>query len=316
MKVLMHTPRYVDSVACTIADGFLDLGHEVYNTKGKLNYGEPAPNGSLYDLYLMADTDDSEALKYISRAGHPQIIIHGHDRWTDYLRAPVSPIKPVPDQYCDIMFVRDLDEEVQGRKWYPTYPLDYGIERRYIEAVLDVAEDCKFMERPDDVVFYGTLTTANRERYLNALKATGTVKVKFGKYEFNTPDSKWSEWVHGRYTHDPAYYRALTRSKMVFCPIGAGSTCFRHMEAYAAGCIPLIQRPPDEIIPLHKFVDGYNCLMWEDEKELIDKVEDCLADPISMYRLHINCMAFASKHLLTKHVAQFILDKIKEHGLL
>lgn len=312
MRILMHTPNYVDSVACTIADGLLDLGHQVYNTRGRLNYGEPAPDGTIYDLYLMCDTDDKEALKYVSRAGHPQIIVHAHDRWTDYLYAPMSNTKPVPDQYCDIMFVRDLDHEVHSRKWYPTFPLDYGIERRYIEAAM-AKPLYDFVNRPYDIVFYGTLSTARRIHYLEKLRyADSNYKIDYGANVFNNPDGVWSQWVYGRYTHDPAYYERLAQSKMVFCPVGAGASCFRHMEAYAAGSIPLIQKYPSDIIPLHNFVDGENCILWEDEKDLLDKVDDILSDPQKQMDLHNRCWEFGQEYLLTRCVAQYMLDKINE----
>jgi hypothetical protein len=314
MKILMHTPNYVDSISCTIADGLVDLGHKVYNTKGKLNYGEPAPDGSLYDIYLMCDTDDQGALSRISQAGHPRIIVHGHDRWTDYLYAPNSPVKPVPLQHCDIMFVRDLDQELHNREWYPTFPLDYGIERRYLEETASTPHYMSFVDRPVDVMFYGTLVTARRIYYLEKMVNAGTFKVEYGAYKFNdtVPNSAWNQWIHGRYTHNPGYYHELTRAKFIFAPIGAGCSCFRHMEAYAAGCIPLIQKYPDEILPLHKFVDGENCVLWENENELINKVEDYLSDRNKLIKLQANCLYYARNNLLTRHVAQYMLDKIEE----
>jgi hypothetical protein len=308
MRILMHTPNYVDSMACTIADGLLDLGHRVWNTKGKLNYGEAAPDGSLYDIYFMADTDDQDALRWISRAGHPRVIVHAHDRWTDYLYAPNSPVKPVPRQHCDVMFVRDLDTSVKAENnQYAVYPLDYGIERRYQEACAPYLDT----PREPKVIFYGTISTARRTHYLSCL-ANADISVEAGTCRYVQPDNKWSEWIHGRYTHDPAYYKQLCTALFGFAPLGAGASCFRHMEVYAAGCIPVIQKYPEDIIPLHNFVDGENCILWGDEKELVEKVEHYLDfDNVDETEaLRRRCYEFGQTKLLSKHVAQYMLEKI------
>jgi hypothetical protein len=314
MRILMHTSRYVDSLACTVADGLIDLGHEVYNTKGQLNYGEPAQQG-MYDLYIMADTDDHKALEGLSDTSsspRPRLVIHAHDRWIDYLNAPNSPIKPVPDCVCDIMFVRDLDISVGGKRDYPTYPIDYGAERRYQNACQPYVNNDS---RKQAMVFYGTLSTAKRLTYLEAVKRAG-IAVDYGAYNFNTPDGHWSKWVYGRYTHDPNYYKELCKYMYGFAPFGAGSSCFRHAELYSAGCIPVIQHYPDDIISLHNFVDGENCILWKTGEELIIKLLFYNEHLTKAEDLRRRCYEFGQKYMLTKYIAQFMLDKMKEHKLI
>ncbi len=206
----------------------------------------------------------------------------------------------------DVLFVRDYDGVPSGPN---VYPIDYGIERRYIEACADPEP---LLQRPVDVMFYGTLSTAWREQKLMALRSAG-FNVKYGAYKFNNPDDKWSYWIYGRYTHDPNYYRALTTAKMIFCPIGAGCTCFRHMEAYAAKAIPVIQKIPDYIQPMHKFVHGENCILWENTEDLVAKVRHYLTHENEMASLWRKCQEFADNNLTTKHVAQNMLDRVRNH---
>jgi len=303
----MHTPNYVDSSACSIVDGLLSLGHVVYNTRGQLNYGEAYDGRSLYDLYLMADTDDVIMARELSGKKRPRVVIHAHDRWTDYLYAPDSPIKPVPNIECDLMFVRDLDETVWGKRSYPVISLDYAIERRYMEA----CDKFRDLPRENKMVFYGTLTTARRNFYLDKVRNAG-LSVQYGKYKFNQPDDKWSQWIHGRYTHDENYYKALCQSMFAFAPLGAGSSCFRHMEAYAAGCIPVIQQYPEDIVGLWKFEDEFNCIMWKNEYELISKLVHYMNHPEEAEQLRQQCFDYGQEHLLSKHLAEYMLENIEE----
>jgi hypothetical protein len=227
------------------------------------------------------------------------------------MSAPNSPIKPVPSNMeYHTLFVRDYAGDPPGNN---VFPLDYGIERRYLEGCFGPRKN--IAERPVDMMFYGTLSTAQREYYLQRLAAAG-MNVRYGRYEFNIPDDYWSKWVYGRYTHDRNYYQALNTTKMVFCPYGAGCSCFRHMEAYAAKAIPVIQKYPDNIIPLHNFIDGENCILWTNEKDLVQKVKHYLDNEAELEVLQEGCWDFAMNNLTTKHVAQYMLDKIKLHGLI
>jgi hypothetical protein len=190
--------------------------------------------------------------------------------------------------------------------------MEFAIERRYMEA-------CDLYRKPlndrtYDVVFYGTLSTANREGFMRTLSTQ--FKCDYGVRPFNIPDTKWSKWVNGRYNHSPEYYRALCDSKMVFCGLGAGPSCGRTYEAYAAGSIPLIQKYPSEIRQLVPFVDGENCILWEKPSELIKKVENVISNRDYMNELARKCYEFGQTHLLSKHRAQYMLDIIKKHGLL
>jgi hypothetical protein len=318
MNILIVTPNYTDSISCSIVDGLVDLGHNVWVPGNKpMNYAYPYPENPIHlNFWIMADTDNVNGLQVDMynplnpSIKLPKVVVHGHDYFIDYTLAPLARVKPVPEiGVSDINFIRDLDKTLPFQA--PTYPINYGVERRYLEACIG-AKGGDFSTRPDDIVFWGTLDTAHRRKYLQAMQSAG-INVKYGTYQFNTPDEKWSQWIYGRYTHDPDYYKALTQSKMVFCPIGAGWTCFRHMEAYASGAIPIIQRISSNIDVMHKFIDEENCLLWSDERELITKVRAYLSDIDKLVGLHLRCWEYAMNNLLTKHVAQSVLDRISEH---
>ena len=306
MDILITTPDYVDSVSCTIVDGLLDLGHQVY-TRGTqpLNYAEPT--AVTPDLWIMADTDNVQGNRLRLVGDLPKVIVHGHDRFRDYQQAPHSSVKPVPydECDCDVMFVRDLDRKIPQNR-FPVHPINYGIERRYQEA----CQPYLGRERKRAVVFYGTLDTAFRKSYLEKIRSSG-IPTTFGAYSFNNPDTKWSRWIHGRYVHDPAYYRALCGYLFGFAPMGAGWSCFRHMELYAAGCIPVIQRYPADIDPLHDFRDGENCILWSNGEELVSKLLDWHRNITGAEQLRQRCYQYGQGHLLTRHIAQFMLDKVK-----
>jgi hypothetical protein len=308
MDILITTPGYVDSVACTVVDGLLGLGHRVYVDHDRpLNYAEPAPVGFKPDVWIMADTDNLRGCIEPPPAGVLKVIMHGHDRFRDYNLAPNSSIKPVPydTSACDVMFVRDLNRQ-ETPHHYPVYPINYGIERRYQEACQPYLDG----ERKWAVVFFGTLSTAFRRAYLEKVKNSG-MPVTYGAYQFNDPDTKWSRWIYGRYVHDPSYYKKLCDYMFGFAPIGAGWSCFRHMELYAAGCIPVIQRYAADIDSLHDFQDGENCILWSSGDELVSKLLDWQNHQGEAEQLRQRCYRYGQEHLLTRHVAQFMLDRLK-----
>lgn len=316
MNILVTTVPYVASLECNIIDGLLWLGHTVCNSTGKINYAQEYDANLDYKLWLMMDTDNDQArfAGASNRDGRaiPKIILHLHDRWTDYQNISRSPIKPIPyDGYYSMMFVRDLPKDFSKQVLKSVYPLDYSIERRYLEAT----DDYRDQERLPSLVFYGTLSTAGRRNTLQTANYAG-IPVIYGEYKFNTADTKWSQWIHGRYTHDPAYYQELCKHMFAFVPWGAGPSTMRLGEVYAAGCIPVIQRYPSDIIPFHDFKDGQNCILWDTEDELINKLR--------YYREHIDeaetlrnkCFNWGQAELLTKHIAQWILDMVSQkHNL-
>ena len=313
MNIVITSTPYVDSGIMTITDGLLDLGHSVYCIGSEINYAQKydataVPKG--VDLFLQMDSDNIGSVSYPSSM--PDIRFHLHDRWVDYQNAPNSPVKPVPEIECDLLFVRDLDREVNNRP-VATFPLDYGIERRYLEACQGFNQALT-TERPYDVGFFGTLSTSRRDFYLSRLKTAVGEGVVYGGYQFNTADTKWSKWIYGRYTHNPDYYEALCQFKFIFVPMGAGPSTMRMGEAYAAGAVPLIQRYPSDIIPLHDFKDGENCVLWSDGSELIIKVRKYLNDLAGLEVLRKRCWEYGNKYLLTRHIAQYMLDRIQEVG--
>jgi hypothetical protein len=324
MNIALWTTPYSDFQVCTIVDGFQDLGHTVYDLAGAgRNYMLPWPlnNSFNIDLFIMADTDNTPGLVVpTSKLGFargkkiPKVIIHGHDLWTDYLSVPNSPKKPVPyaEAQCDIMFVRDLCGGDRLTTPYPVYPFEFAIERRYVEA----SQNSKPMDaREFDIAFFGTPSTANRIALLNVLQTK--FNCYFGDHvTFKEPDNYWSKWVNGRYVHAPKYYEALCNAKFALSPLGAGPSCGRTYEAYAAGCIPLVQKYPSDMEQIEKFIDGENCIIWETVEELIQKLESCLSDPVHLAEFQENCYRFGTEKLLSRHRAQFILDKCKEHSLL
>lgn len=314
MDILVIGPNYADFQLCSIVDGLQELGHEVYDaSKVGRNYMDIAPNYTNFDLFLAADTDNHPSVR--TETPQPKVILHGHDRWTDYTRVPNSPVKPIRyDQWvCDMAFIRDYDGRAPAGLSFPVYPMEFAIERRFREAcagALDIAS-----RRPYVVSFFGTLSTAGRQKVVEMLD--GEFKCYFGNQStFMQPDNYWSKWVNGRYVHAPAYYDALCRSAFALSSLGAGPSCGRTYEAYAAGCIPLVQRYPSEIEQIVPFVDGENCILWETAGELVSKIRDLERNPTKMNSLQKKCYTFGQEHLLSKHRAQFMLDKLKEHGVI
>ena len=323
MNIALLTTPYSDFQVCSIVDGFLDLGHEVYDIEGPgRNYMKPWPVGKDIDisLFIMADTNNSPGLaiptdvlgfskgKYI-----PKVVIHGHDLWTDYISVPNSPKKPVPYDRanCDIMFVRDLCTGDRVETSYPVYPMEFAIERRYVEA----CANGRVKDRKYDVAFFGTPSTAGRQRVMDLLREQ--FNCHFGDQgTFKEPDTYWSKWVNGRYVHAPKYYEALGNAKFAWSPLGAGPSCGRTYEAYAAGCIPLIQKYPSDMEQIVKFTDGENCIIWETAEGLINKIKSYLGDSVHLTELQKRCYKFGMENLLSRHRAQFILDKCKENHLL
>ena len=319
MKIAIVTTTYIDSFACCINDGLITLGHEVYNLQGPaINYAEswPVPSPAI-DLLFMMDTNNELGLMIpTEKMGEPlrgatKVSFHLHDRFTDYVNAPNSPIKEVPVNKINTqtVFVRDLDMLTEQRfkdKGIKAFPLDYAIERRYVESCGDQS---KVSNRSLGMVFYGTLTTAHRQEILEA--TSKVVSVKYGAYEFNTADTKWSRWIYGRYTHDPNYYEELCKYMFCFVPLGAGVSTMRLGECYAAGCIPVIQRYPSDIIPYYNFVDEENCLLWETKEELISKLEKWMKYFDDAEELRQKCYKYGEENMLSSHLAQYILKNIE-----
>jgi hypothetical protein len=318
MNIAITSTNYVESSICGIVDGLLQLGHKVYNLNGPaINYAEswPIPSPSKIDIWFMLDTDNSIALALspdkmgLPLRGAKKIICHLHDRFTDYINVPSSPIKPVPvdSMKGDTLFVRDLDVATKdkcAKKGLPVYALDYTIERRYTESCVQHLNK----ERRMELLFLGTLSTAHRQLYLDTVRNAG-LPVRYGTYEYNDGDGKWSKWIYGRYTHDPRYYEELCKYMFSFCPAGAGWTCFRHAESYAAGCIPVIQRCSSEIIPYHSFIDGVNCILWGDAEELKGKLDYWVNRPEESKQLQKECYDYGQKYMTSVILAQYILDR-------
>lgn len=316
MNILLEGPNYCDFQICTIVDGLQELGHTVYDAQAVgSNYMKVPQTGVEINLFIAADTDNISSVQMPVK-GFPKVILHGHDRWLpDYSEVPSGPVKPIMFQAwgCDIAFVRDLDRKQFHATSFPIYPMEFGIERRYKEA----CHKELFFSKPRefDVVFFGTLTTAKRMDVLQRLDAE--FKCHFGNQStFMQGDSKWSKWVNGRYSHVPKYYEALCHGTFALSPLGAGPTCGRTYEAYAAGCIPLIQRYPKEIEQIVPFVDGENCILWDTADELIPKIRHWLQDFNELTKLQKRCYNFGHFELETKRRAQYMLDKLKEHELI
>jgi hypothetical protein len=319
MNIAVTSTNYVDSNICGIIDGLLQLGHNVYNLNGPaMNYSAswPIPSPDRIDIWMMMDTDNYMGLTLTpdkmgpSLRGAKKIICHLHDRWVDYVNAPNSPIKPVPvEQFrCSTVFVRDLDESVYNKcveKGFPVFPIDYSIEQRYVEATAPYLS----VERKMELVFLGTLDTARRRFYLDSVRSAG-LPVRYGTYEYNDGDGKWSKWIYGRYTHDPKYYEELCKYMFVFCGFGAGPSTMRVAEAYAAGCIPVIQKYPDDIITYRTFEDGLNCILWETEKELIEKLKYWMNE-VKAEELRQRCYEYGQKYMTSKFLANYILERIE-----
>jgi hypothetical protein len=320
MNIFMVTPPYIASMECNIVDGLLDLGHEVYSDKA-INYMEQMDwdKRDGVDLFIMADTHNHTGL--ITRWTHPdkevyKVIIHTHDMWSDYPNIPDCPRAKIdPTKWvCDIAFIRDLEKGVADMDLpFPVYPLDYSIERRYVES----CQPKSYRNRSIDVGFWGSLETARRGYFLDKIRqAFPSKSIVYGGYDFNEPDGKWSKHIYGRYTHDNKYYETISDCKFIYAPLGGGPSTMRLGEVYAAGAIPLIQRYPEDIILMYKFEDGRNCVLWSTENELIEKVKYYLDKPEEAEALAIRCSEYARDYMLSKHVAQYILNKCEEWALL
>jgi hypothetical protein len=320
-NIAFQSTAYCDFQLCTVVDGLQDLGYRVFDLGDTgQNYLEPWDSlGPKMDLLIAADTDNVSQMfanpLFMLKLGYkiPKVVIHGHDRWTDYLNVPNSPVKPVPFHgNWDVMFVRDWDGTKPDDK--PVYPMEFGIERRFMEACDKFRKPIHMREI--DVSFFGSLGTANRGSKLSSLASALGKKYNIvynESHTFTEPDGKWSKWVNGRYTHCEAYYEALCNSKIVLSFLGAGPNCGRTYEAYAAGAIPFIEQFPSDIIQIAPFVDEQNCLTFSDDYEMVYKIEHYLSDTKKLHDLYQLSYSFGQNHLLTKHRAQFMMDKIKEY---
>jgi hypothetical protein len=320
MDIAVIGPNYSDFQLCTVVDGLQALGHTVYEYGGPgrsymtSSLGPFGVGVNLEDVkfFIIADTDNSNACA--ATLDLPKVIIHGHDRWTDYLNVPNSPLKPISyDKWnCDIAFVRDWDGTTNPR--FPVYPMEFSVERRFVQAC---QRFYPWFDRHFDVAFFGTEATAGRHKVLQLFKDK-LFRCNFGNQcTFMEPDDYWSKWVTGRYTHAPKYYEALCDAIFALSPLGAGPSCGRTYEGYAAGCIPLIQRYPEEIQQIVPFVDEENCILWTTPEELIEKVADYINyQPDALNELQMKCFEFSNHNLQSKHRAQFILDKMEAQGLL
>lgn len=309
MNVAIIGNNYCDFQLCTIVDGLQDLGHTVYELSGPgLNYMEPDGGRGIdgCDLLIVADTYNRQAVSL--QVNKPKVIVHGHDRWGQHL----STVKPIEYHtwICDIAFVRDWDGTTNDK--FPVYPMEFGIERRYTEACVDWHRPVS--ERKYDIGFYGTYATAGRGKVIKQIEKKFT--CDFGhNIKFCSPDSKWSKWVYGRYVHDPCYYQALTNVKFALSPLGAGPSCGRTYEAYAAGCIPLIQAFPPEIKQISAFTNE-NSVLWKTADDIIRVVKQMLRKDRALDKFQKKCHEFGQKNLLSKHRVQYMLDRIQEHGVI
>jgi len=305
----------------TIVDGLLDLGHKVYDLSD-VGQNFMAPIGDRdpteMDLFIMADSENSEMnAKQFFRGGNkiPKIIIHPYDKWLDHIKAYTGQKRTILyEQWsCDIAFVRDLENPPQNST-FPIYPLEYGIEKRFIEACNEYIKPLD--ERIYDVMFVGTWETANRKRFSSPLE--NNFKCMLGNHHrFVTPDDYWSKkWINGRFFHCLEYFETMCNSRFVICPLGSGPSCGRTYEAYAAGAIPLIERFPGEVKQIIPFVNGENCLLWTNNDELINKIKYYLSNYDILKELQYKCINFAMQNFRTKHRAKYILNKASEHGLI
>lgn len=323
MNIVMFSCNYYDYQAACISEGLQDLGHKVYDLSGKgLNYMEPMPKEGISsaDLFIMTDPDNihlaNNNLFRDDKTKVPKVIVQPHDRWLHYNIAPEGPVKQsdYKSWVCDIAFVRDFDGNIPDSLSYPVFPMEFAIEHRYNEA-------CRIKtnvaSRDIDICFYGTLTTAKREDILHVLSNNDKIKTDFdNQHRFTDYDENWGKWVNGRFGHSPSYFKALCNSKMVLSPMGAGPSCGRTYEAYAAGAIPLIQRYPQYIQQIIPFVDGENCVLWNNKHDLIPKVEELLNDEVKLTKLADRCYKFGQENLLSKHRAEYIINKIKEFNII
>ena len=310
MRIRYITPPYVASLEATVADGLVALGHELVSGRDyALNYAE-ADDGDPVDLWIKADTDNYDLMAMDSDV--PCIALHGHDRFLNYQTAPDSSIKTIEFAHwkADVAFIRDMDRGMVARTDIPLYPLDYGVERRYVEACKSQPET-----RKNELVFFGSLGTARREFHLKAVERAG-LPIRYGSYEFRDQDPRWEKWVYGRYTHSNAYYHELTQYRFAFCPVGAGVSCFRHAEAFAAGCIPVIQRYPEDIIPYHRFVDGENCILWAGPDELVSKLSYWMGRPEEAEQLRLRAYAYGQHYMSSASIATYVLSLLEPKGII
>lgn len=277
------------------------------------NYLIPYQDGVAIDLVFSMDTNNKAAVAQTFSV--PKIIFDVHDCWTNYQNIPNSPLRKynAHEWKCDLAFVRDLNKNNFGNSEFPVFPFDFAIENRYIDA-------CKnhiipINERPFDIAFFGSYLTAGRKVLLD--KLVDVFKCDFGtQYQYVSPDTYWSKWVNGRFTHNPEYFKRLCLAKTVFSPWGAGPSCGRTYEALAAQAIPLIQECPKEIIQMNGFIDGENCILWSSIEELINKLDEILNDTMKLTRLLDKSQTFAREKCLTKHRAEYVLSILKAHNIL
>jgi len=120
------------------------------------------------------------------------------------------------------------------------------------------------MHRSIPVLFAGDFGVGNRKAYADALRCAAHPGA------IVTDRLTFPDWLD-----------ALSQSRLVVCPEGAGKKTYRLWEAAAAGCALLVERT----CVVAGLVDGENCVFFDDVDDLQAKTQTLVYSPLQTMRL-------------------------------
>ena len=190
----------------------------------------------------------------------------------------IAPIDSFLAKRCSLYYKRELCIDVIGSlerisPWWQHYGMAFNdswykkIAPNLRPISLGIIEIPKLesYEREYDVFYVGNNRGFHRQR-LAVEKALKILHLEHGVKVYH-PNKRLSK---------EDYWRALYSSKVSISPSGVGWDCFRHYEVAAAKTALCISRPT--IIASKPFLDGEECLYWDDVEDLVHSVLALLSD--------------------------------------
>jgi hypothetical protein len=315
MNILYNTYKLQNIMDATVIQGLKALGHSVFSFEGtESNYAD-LWSGEDYALYVHSGRIEySEPVNNIpaSIKDVPRIFVWGHDSG---ITREHSLLPDPPSIGFDAYFVKDLRKKTK----YNVFPIHLGIEDRYY----CVTENTRLpiVERPIDVLFIGKhegRLYGHRKLLLDALQEaySNQYNLVFLDRNFIPSDPKWDSYFQGNiWSHAIEYYKLLSQSKIILCPVGASPDAPRHWNALASGGVALIQFMPMVYIqPWLK--DRVDCYQFFSVDHCVCLVEEILNDLTQAQTVADSGFSTGKALHTTKARARYLLDCLKSLNLI
>jgi hypothetical protein len=303
MKFLVYSPPYYEFCTSTVCEGLKSLGHMVYGYDGSSqNYLEPY-DGSVVDFFIDAFPMKGRSVDW---SWTPRIMLWPYDK-----TGPET--LNYNDHKYDIMFIRDYE----GGGGSNVFPINYGIEDRYFDQIN--REDKPLKDRKYDVVFIGDNVGRRKEMLtklkgkLNDFNCLLGLKTDLGVGE--EPNEYWSQWVNGRFCHWDDYFRTIADSKILLSFSGSGPDCGRHYESIASHALVFFEK--SNTIKVSPSIDArFPHLLFDEVGELANSIREYLSR-INLAQHDADLLfSFGKRHLTTRNRAEYMIEKMKEVGIL